>query len=65
MKLLMNGEHISVDLETLGELVEHYKLNPQLIVTEVDGVIIGQEERASMKLQKDMNIEIVHFVGGG
>ncbi|TSB46703.1 sulfur carrier protein ThiS [Alkalicoccobacillus porphyridii] len=65
MKLLVNGEQSSVDVKTLYELVEQYKINQQLVVTEVDGLIIGQEERTQFELKEGMKIELVHFVGGG
>ncbi|UTW70695.1 sulfur carrier protein ThiS [Anaerobacillus sp. HL2] len=48
------------------DVIEHFELNESnLVVTEVDGVIINREERHNTKLQEDMKIEIVQFVGGG
>ena len=65
MKLLINGEQTSIEVKTLHELVEQYNIDQQLVVTEVDSLIIGQEERQHFELKEDMKIELVHFVGGG
>lgn len=65
MNLFINGEKKELQLDTLAEVIVHFKLNEDLVVTEVDGVIINREERHNTKLQDGMNIEIVQFVGGG
>ena len=65
MSIDVNGQSISFEGQTLEDLVIQYKLEPELIVTEVDGEIISREERAAKQLQDGMKIELVHFVGGG
>lgn len=65
MSIDVNGQSISFEGQTLEDLVIQYKLEPELIVTEVDGEIISREERAVKQLQDGMKIELVHFVGGG
>ncbi|RXI99467.1 sulfur carrier protein ThiS [Anaerobacillus alkaliphilus] len=65
MFIFINGEKTELSLETLADVVNHYKLDEQLVVTEVDGEIIGCEDRPRTKLQEGMKIEIVQFVGGG
>ena len=65
MLLSINGEKKEFDGKTLQDIVAYYKLDEQLVVTEVDGAIIGIEDRSSFQLRPDMNIEIVQFVGGG
>ncbi|QOY36119.1 sulfur carrier protein ThiS [Anaerobacillus isosaccharinicus] len=65
MIVVINGETTELELETLAEIVAHFKLDPNLVVTEVDNLIIEVEERSATKLYEGMKIEIVQFVGGG
>jgi sulfur carrier protein len=65
MKVFINGECKELELENLDEVVVHYNLDENLVVTEVDGVIVNMDERKNTKLQDGMKIEIVQFVGGG
>jgi sulfur carrier protein len=65
MKLIINSEAKELSLDSIKDVVEHYQLTENLVVTEVDGTIINQEDRASTKLIAGMRIEIVQFVGGG
>ncbi len=65
MFLYINGEKTEINVETLAEVVSHFKLDEQLVVTEVNGQIIASEERSLTILAEGMKIEIVQFVGGG
>lgn len=65
MKLIINGTAQSVECQFLGELVEHYKLNREHVVAEVDGEIIDRSEWDRYPLKDGARIELVHFVGGG
>ncbi|WP_017728308.1 sulfur carrier protein ThiS [Halalkalibacterium ligniniphilum] len=65
MMLSVNGETIEINVSTLDELVQHYKLEKQLVVTEVNGVIIDRDNWGSTAVEPGMKIELVHFVGGG
>lgn len=65
MIVVINGETTELELETLAEIVTHFKLDPNLVVTEVDNLIIEVEERPATKLYEGIKIEIVQFVGGG
>jgi sulfur carrier protein len=65
LKVFINGEEKELNQETIADVVADYQLTENLVVTEVDGVIINQEDRASTKLTAGMKIEIVQFVGGG
>ncbi len=65
MNLIINGEAKQLELETLADLVAHFNLDKNLVVTEVNGLIISLEERSETKLSEGMKIEIVQFVGGG
>ncbi|MFN7251195.1 MAG: sulfur carrier protein ThiS [Anaerobacillus sp.] len=65
MIIVINGEETELELETLADVVNHFKLDENLVVTEVDGSIIEIEQRTQTKLSEGMKIEIVQFVGGG
>ncbi|UOE95740.1 sulfur carrier protein ThiS [Alkalihalobacillus sp. LMS39] len=65
MKLIINGEDIQLDVKTLDEVVKHYELEQNLVVTEVDGTIIDRTNWSETELKDGMRIELVHFVGGG
>lgn len=65
MNLVINGENKNLSLDTLSDVIEHFNLNENLIVTEVDGNIVNLEDRMKTKLYEGMKIEIVQFVGGG
>jgi sulfur carrier protein len=65
VKVMINGESKENDAETLTELVQGYNLEKSLVVTEVDGKIVEREQWETFHLKQGMDIEIVHFVGGG
>ena len=66
MKLTVNGE--SMDLPsgtTAAALLESLKLNPGLVVVELNLDILKRDELAGASLKEGDRVEIVHFVGGG
>lgn len=65
MRLQINGEQHDLDVVTLKDVVNHFGLQEGLVVTEVDEVIIDRSDWKDTKVQNGMNIELVHFVGGG
>lgn len=65
MQIILNGKETEVDSLYLAELIESYKLKPDHVVAEVDGVIIDRSEWKKYSLKPGMKIELVHFVGGG
>lgn len=65
MNVIINGETKQLQLDNIAEVVTHFHLDENLVVTEVDGVIINIDERKETKLKEGMKIEIVQFVGGG
>ena len=65
MKLKINGEEKELEVKTLAEVVEEFNLQKGLVVTEVNGEVIDREKWEATKVEDGMNIEIVHFVGGG
>ncbi|GAF66268.1 hypothetical protein BTS2_3168 [Bacillus sp. TS-2] len=65
MNLLVNGEEHQLEVNNLTELIQYYKLEPQLVVVELNGVIIEREKWEETVLEENNEIELVHFVGGG
>lgn len=65
MIITVNGEQKDLQVETLACVVQHYQLDENLVVTELDGEIVSRENRAQTKLAEGSTIEIVQFVGGG
>lgn len=65
MKVCINGEWKESDTTTLAALIESYQLEKDIVVTDVEGEIVGRERWKSFQLQDGMTIEIVQFVGGG
>jgi sulfur carrier protein len=65
LKLYVNGEETELDVTTLSDLVDAYKLTKGLVVLEVDGEIIDRDAWSDTEVKDGMKIEIVHFVGGG
>lgn len=66
MELTVNGKKQQLEnVETLEDVIKHYKLKKGLIVIEVDGEIIDRAKWADTKVSPGMKIELVHFVGGG
>ncbi|MDT8861717.1 sulfur carrier protein ThiS [Alkalihalobacillus sp. MEB130] len=65
MNLIINGEEHQVEVSTLEEVISYFELDPQLVVTEVDGNIIERSNWSVTELKDGMKIELVQFVGGG
>lgn len=65
MQLQINGKRYELQVTLLNEVVDHFNLQDELVVTEIDGEIIDREGRENCKLKDGMKIELVHFVGGG
>ncbi|MFV8826630.1 sulfur carrier protein ThiS [Alkalihalobacterium sp. APHAB7] len=65
MELYVNGETVELEVSTLAEIVKHYGLEQNLVVTEVNGEIIDRSNWETTVVESGMKIELVHFVGGG
>jgi sulfur carrier protein len=65
VRLQINGDKHDLDVVTLKDVVNHFGLQEGLVVTEVDGTIIDRSNWNDINVQDGMEIELVHFVGGG
>ena len=50
---------------TVAALLEQLKLNPGLVVVELNMTILKRDELVKTALKEADQVEIVHFVGGG
>jgi len=65
MRLIINGESREVAATHVQQLVAELELDHKLIVVEVEGRIIDQDQWVDCRLEEGMKLELVHFVGGG
>ena len=66
MKLTVNGDPMEFPGEmTAAALLEQLKLNPGLVVVELNLNILKRDELPKAALKEGDQVEIVHFVGGG
>ncbi|MBP3951231.1 sulfur carrier protein ThiS [Bacillus suaedae] len=65
MQLIVNGDEHHLVVRTLAEVVAHFELESQLVVTEVNGEIIDRSQWEATEIEDGMKIELVQFVGGG
>ncbi|GAA3405554.1 sulfur carrier protein ThiS [Paenibacillus hodogayensis] len=61
----VNGQSRTVEAATVLELLRLYELENKMVVVEIDGGIVEKEGWASTALRDGMQVELVHFVGGG
>ncbi len=67
MKLTVNGREVDVPetVTTVRALLDHFKLNTELAIVEVNQSILDKASRDDEKLSEGDRVEIVQFVGGG
>ncbi len=66
LQLTVNGDQRSVPgPATLTDLLTHLKLDPRMVVVELNREIVRRQFLAERQLKDGDSIELVHFVGGG
>jgi sulfur carrier protein len=66
LKLVINGKASFVQQEAnISGVIAQYKLDPEAVVVEVNGVIISQDEWLGFRFNDGDKVELVGFVGGG
>ena len=64
--IICNGEPRRLEgAMSVEQLVADLGLNPETVVAEVDGRILGREEYAATQLRDGASLELIRFVGGG
>ena len=65
MKLVVNGDNINSNANTVQELLGELRIKPERVAVEVNLSIIKKSDYDSCRLKDGDRIEIVNFVGGG
>ena len=66
VKLTVNGDPLEVPQgTTVTQLLDRFKLKPELVVVELNLNILRRDELRLATLSEGDRVEIVHFVGGG
>ncbi|RAP77746.1 sulfur carrier protein ThiS [Paenibacillus montanisoli] len=65
MELVINGKKQELDAETIQDVINHFGLTGKPVVVEADGAVLTAAQWASANVRPHMQIELVHFVGGG
>jgi thiamine biosynthesis protein ThiS len=62
----LNGERRAVpDNMTIAWLLEHYSIEPKMVVVELNGEIISRDKFWEARVKSDANVEIVQMMAGG
>lgn len=66
IQVVINGKEAEINNDaTVKDLLLDRKINPDIVVMEVNRDIISKNKYKDVRLQPGDQIEIVHFVGGG
>lgn len=66
MQIVLNGNTTDVPQdETVLGLLRSLQIEPDRVAVEVDRRIVKQPEWSATVLRSGVEVEIVHFVGGG
>jgi sulfur carrier protein len=65
MELLINGLRQELVVDTIQDVIVHYGLVGKPVVVEADGVVVAADQWAVTAVRPHMQVELVHFVGGG
>lgn len=67
MKITVNGREVDLPetVATVRNLLDHFGLNKELAIVEVNQSILDKTTRDDQELTNGDRVEIVQFVGGG
>ena len=66
MTISVNGEAVDArDAKTIAELVDRYKLPPQAVLVEHNGVALHRYEWSQYLLAEGDRVEFIRVVAGG
>jgi sulfur carrier protein len=66
VKISLNGEHVDArEAKTIADLVDRYRLPPQSILVEHNGLAVHRHEWKKRPLSEGDRIEFVRVVAGG
>ena len=65
-KIQLNGDPFEINIgSNLGELLNKLKVQKNKVAIEVNGEIVERKKYPSLILNKNDQVEIVQFIGGG
>ncbi|HEU5247829.1 MAG TPA: sulfur carrier protein ThiS [Candidatus Udaeobacter sp.] len=66
MTISLNGQSVEArEVKTIAELVDRYKLPPQSILVEHNGLAVHRHEWAARLLAEGDRVEFIRVVAGG
>lgn len=67
MQIFLNGDSFSIeeDKSTIENLIQKLKLNPEVIIVELNRKIVEKKDYSQKKVNQGDKIEIIQFIGGG
>ena len=66
MRIAVNGESVDAgDAKTIAELIDGYRLPPQSILVEHNGLALHRHEWSECRLAEGDRIEFIRVVAGG
>jgi thiamine biosynthesis protein ThiS len=66
MTISLNGQSVEArEVKTIAELVDRYKLPPQSILIEHNGLAVHRHEWAARLLAEGDRVEFIRVVAGG
>jgi len=66
MKISLNGQSVDAgDSKTIAELIDRYRLAPQSILVEHNGLALRRHEWPGHRLAEGDRIEFIRVVAGG
>jgi sulfur carrier protein len=66
MKIAINGEFVDArEAKTIAELIDRYRLPPQSILVEHNGLALHRHEWPQRALSEGDRIELIRVVAGG
>ena len=66
MKIALNGESVDTrEAKTIAELIDHYRLPPQSILVEHNGLTVHRREWSERPLAEGDRVEFIRVVAGG
>ncbi len=66
LSIFVNGQARQVSSTmTLGELAKSFKLDPRVLLTELNGETLAREEWPTRPLQHGDRVEFIRLVAGG
>lgn len=64
--MIVNGKELKLNNEkTIMDILKTLNINPEVVVVEQNGTIIGRNHFETKEVQDEDAIEVVSFVGGG